>query len=67
MKATASGSTGGWVSWPCEWCLAQGGVGGDAVAQEVAGGGDHGVDGAGHCGVLVRVAELGCLGFGLWC
>ena len=20
MNATASGSTGGWVSWPCEWC-----------------------------------------------
>ena len=28
--------------------LAQGGVGGDAVAQEVAGGGDHGIDGFGH-------------------
>ena len=28
--------------------LAQGGVGGDAVAQEVAGGGDHGIGGLGH-------------------
>ena len=30
--------------------LAQRGVGGDALAQEVAGGGDHGIDGFGHRG-----------------
>jgi hypothetical protein len=33
------------------------GVGGDAVAEEVSGGGDHGVDGAGHRGVLVGVVR----------
>ena len=32
--------------------LAQGGVGGDAFAQEVAGGGGHGLDWAGHCSGL---------------
>jgi hypothetical protein len=30
--------------------LAQRGVGGDALAQELAGGGDHGVGGFGHRG-----------------
>ena len=34
--------------------LAQAGVGGDALAQEVAGGGDHGIDGFGHRGILGR-------------
>jgi len=34
--------------------LAQCGIGGDAVAQEVTGLGDDGVDGAGHAGILSR-------------
>ena len=37
--------------------LAQRGVGGDALAQEVAGGGDHGVDGFGHRANLRRGAS----------